>query len=363
MQTLSDIILTNHTCSSMTVVSNIFIDQYMPGASGEFVKVYLYLLRCANAGQSITIPILGKHLNHSEQEINKSLAYWEQSGLLHLTLDQQKKILSIQLLPVQPINVVKEELIDDEQTDHSQSMVAAALSKKPDKVSYTPKDLSAKIEKQGLSQLIFVAETYLGKALTPTDLNTILYFCDNLKFSPEMVEFLIEHCVTINKKSMRYMEAVALSWYEQGIDSVPKAKSSVKSYNTNYFSVMKAFGLSGRNPGKVEADYIKKWLDEFGFTLEIVIEACNRTITSISQPSFPYTDRILTDWYQSKVRNLKDIKQLDTKHESTRKKEPVLKKTAQTPNKFHNFEQRSYDYADLEQRFINKANNITKESR
>ncbi len=30
----------------VTVVSNLFLDKYMIKANGEYVKVYLYLLRC-----------------------------------------------------------------------------------------------------------------------------------------------------------------------------------------------------------------------------------------------------------------------------------------------------------------------------
>ena len=32
----------------VTLVRNVFLDEYMPEASGEFVKIYLYLLRCAS---------------------------------------------------------------------------------------------------------------------------------------------------------------------------------------------------------------------------------------------------------------------------------------------------------------------------
>ena len=57
---------------------------------------------------------------------------------------------------------------------------------------------------------------------------------------------------------------------------------------------MKAFGISNRNPGPAEAEYIKKWLEEYHFDLSILLEACARTLAAISQPSFAYADSILT---------------------------------------------------------------------
>ena len=42
---MSMITLQKPSQSEVTLLSNIFIDDYMPEANGEFVKVYIYLLR------------------------------------------------------------------------------------------------------------------------------------------------------------------------------------------------------------------------------------------------------------------------------------------------------------------------------
>lgn len=374
---MSSIILTNQVCSSMTAISNIFIDNYMPRSNGEFVKVYLYLLRCTSDNQSVTLNTIADQLHHTEKDVNRALLYWEKEGLLQLEQDTAKQVSGISILPL-PMNIPKPVAQTQSQTQHNpsqqESEAAAAYEAEvltqtiPQKSSYTPKDLSHKIEEEGLSQIAFLADTYLGTPLNQTDLNTLFYFFDQLRFSPDLIEYLIEHCVSKGKKSMRYIETVAISWFEQGIDTVKKAKSDTKAYNKNYFSIMKAFGLSGRNPGHVEADFIKKWLEEYGFELDIILEACNRTITTIQQPSFPYTDSILNGWFKSKVHSLSDIKALDLQHQTkkstqTNQSAQAPKKTTNAPNKFHNFEQRTYNYADLEQKFINKVNGITPESR
>ena len=54
------------TPEGVTVVKNTFIDQYMPQANGEFVKVYLYLLRCANTGRELSLSSIADVLEHTE---------------------------------------------------------------------------------------------------------------------------------------------------------------------------------------------------------------------------------------------------------------------------------------------------------
>ena len=40
--------------TSVTCVSDLFIENYMPGANGDYVKIYLYLLYCVKLGNQRT---------------------------------------------------------------------------------------------------------------------------------------------------------------------------------------------------------------------------------------------------------------------------------------------------------------------
>jgi len=70
----------NNINAAVTAVSNTFIDEYMGTASGEYVKVYLYLLR--HEGENIEIPDIADALNHTEADVRRALAYWERTGVL-----------------------------------------------------------------------------------------------------------------------------------------------------------------------------------------------------------------------------------------------------------------------------------------
>ena len=74
------------TPEGATVVQNAFIDQYMPHANGEFVKVYLYLLRCADTERELSLSSIADVFEHTEKDVSRALSYWEKQNLLRLKL-------------------------------------------------------------------------------------------------------------------------------------------------------------------------------------------------------------------------------------------------------------------------------------
>ena len=85
--------------ASATYVSNNFIDYYMTAANGEYVKIYLYLLRCMNAtDRSFSLSAAADRLDHTEKDIQRALMYWEKMKLLKLDYDNQKQLSGIHLL-------------------------------------------------------------------------------------------------------------------------------------------------------------------------------------------------------------------------------------------------------------------------
>lgn len=126
--------------------------------------------------------------------------------------------------------------------------------------AYTPKQLEDLSEQEDFSMLLYAAQTYLGSVLNSSDASVIAYLYDSLQFSSELIEYLIEYCVSNGHKSMRYIEKVALAWADKGIQTVKQAKAASSGYNDTAFSVLGAFGITNRTAGKVEQDYIKNGL-------------------------------------------------------------------------------------------------------
>lgn len=349
MRTLT---LRNRFQGNSTLIENDFIDNYMTKANGEYVKVYLLLLRHLSANStSLTISKLADYLECTEKDILRALNHWSNVGLLKIDYDEAGTICGL--------------AIGKGSSASSSATVSSTKNEtleKQDKSSFfdkvkkkVPAKSLASEHQEDLRQLYFVAEQYMGKPLSVTEIQKINYFFDQLNFSTDLIEYLIEYCVENGHKSMHYIESVALAWSDAKIASVADAKANASSYNKNYFAILKAFGISGRNPAPVEIGYMKKWTEEYGFSLDIIIEACNRTITNTAKPDFKYTDSILTNWFSRDVHHISDVNRLDLAHqqEKTTRKKPAAKTVNISNNRFNNFEGRSYDMASLEQQLLN----------
>ena len=96
---MSMITLQKPSQSEVTLLSNIFIDDYMPEANGEFVKVYIYLLRALSTTPvSFTLEQMADHLLCTERDILRALKYWSRQELLALDFAADKSLRGIALL-------------------------------------------------------------------------------------------------------------------------------------------------------------------------------------------------------------------------------------------------------------------------
>ncbi|MDF2486126.1 MAG: hypothetical protein K0R46_2294 [Herbinix sp.] len=347
--------------SDVTIVPNTFIDQFMPSANGAYVKVYLYLLRCfAGNCPEVTISSIADRMENTEKDIIRALAYWEKLNLLTLTRNAQKDITAINLVDLGNTQNTPM-MTTDFDTELDEIAVTIHTETKPaSRQSYSAEKIAQLTNNDEIKWAMHIVEIYLDRPLKPMDLQLILYLYEELHFSAELIMYLFEYCVSRGKKNASYIEAVALTWAEEGIDTEEKAKEATATYNEHFNVVNKAFGLN-RSPGQIERQYITKWVEVFSFSDDIITEACNRTILRTQKPDFKYTDKILETWYKKNVKSMSDITKLDEEFSRANKNSDVNKVTTMVkpvPNKFNQFPQRTYsaqDYAELERKLLNKG--------
>ena len=78
--------------AEVTVLTNNFIDNYMPEANGEFVKVYIYLLRLlSDASVPFSLEQMADHFFCTERDIVRALKYWEKSKSPYPDLQKQRR--------------------------------------------------------------------------------------------------------------------------------------------------------------------------------------------------------------------------------------------------------------------------------
>lgn len=407
--------ISSDIATSFTTVSDIFIDQYMPKANGEFVKVYLYLLRATGSGAGIaTISEIADHFSNTEADIIRALNYWASEGILQVQTGADGQITGINLcsLSVSGMqaaqsniqsavadnaaqnnlqnsvvnnaaqNILQNSVVNNAAQNIStvntrmhDSVVEKLKSQTPDKAAssqkeYTLDEIKEFRKNPDISELFFIIETYLKHTLSSTDTNMVLYWLDELHFSTDLVEYLVEYCITKGHSSLRYMNKVALGWADAGIKTVDQAKDDAAAHSQIYYSVMKALGITGRNLVDSEVSLINKWVGEYGFDIELVKAACSKTISAIQKPSFEYTDSILANWKKKDVHTLKDVEVLDANFAKANKASATgssqgtnaangsskpKNNNSSSKNKFNNFNQRNNDYDKLEKLFLNST--------
>lgn len=359
---MSSLILSTESSEGYTSVSNIFISEYVPGANGEFVKVYLYLLHLMSLrSNNISISLLADTFNQTEADIMRALRYWDSLDVISLSFNGPGNGLSnIVLRDIkhtgQAANAMADPIAAESASVNSTSsyQTETVRAAKPDikqtefiytaeplKVSYSKEQLNGFLANDNFSMLLFVIEQYMGRPLSTKETNSIVYFYDGLKLSTDLIEYLFEYCVEHNKKSINYIEKVALSWASKNIHTIAEAKEETSNHTDYVYQIMKAFGLSNREPAQHEKAMIAKWADTYCFDTDMIIEACNRTIKAIHQPSFEYADTILANWKNSNVSSLEDVKKADAAYAAGNNIKP--KQTASSKpanNRFNNFQQR-----------------------
>ena len=359
---MSSLILSTESSEGYTSVSNIFISEYVPGANGEFVKVYLYLLHLMSLrSNNISISLLADTFNQTEADIMRALRYWDSLDVISLSFNGPGNGLSnIVLRDIkhtgQAANTMADPIAAESASINSTSsyQTETVRAAKPDikqteviytaeplKVSYSKEQLNGFLANDNFSMLLFVIEQYMGRPLSTKETNSIVYFYDGLKLSTDLIEYLFEYCVEHNKKSINYIEKVALSWASKNIHTIAEAKEETSNHTDYVYQIMKAFGLSNREPAQHEKAMIANWADTFCFDTDMIIEACNRTIKAIHQPSFEYADTILANWKNSNVSSLEDVKKADAAYAAGNNIKP--KQTASSKpanNRFNNFQQR-----------------------
>ena len=382
--------------SDATILSNIFIDRFMPKANGEFVKVYIYLLRMLDRPESFGLSQMADSLFCTEGDILRALKYWENEKLVTLSYEgtelagitlqapwNQPDVLATVVpgkhytsylaeppadyhtaapgVPADGADSTMKPLRADASSlyDADAPVPEAPANPLSESRPLTPDRVKELKQNEDIIQLLYIAEQYLGKTLTPTETRKILFFYDELHMSVDLIDYLIEYCVGRDHRSIRYIETVAMAWKDEGITTVEMAKDSTSRYSKEYFSVLKAMGITNRNPSDVEITMINTWTRDYGFTMELIQEACSRTVLQTGQPSFPYADKILQRWKDKNIRTLEDVRFQDAQHQKRKLEKAAAKQTTpktSAPNRFNNFHQRDYDFAEYEKRLLNKSN-------
>ena len=286
------------------------VNRCLDEANESQLKIYLYLLK--NSGKDISVSQIADYFNYSEQDVNRALQFWNRGS-----------------------KVVE-------------------FAKRP---TYSGKKIADFAQIPEVSQLLFLAEQYMGAPLKPDDVSSIVYMYDALKFPADLIEYLMEYCISNNKKSFKYIESVANEWKEEGITTLAQAKRITRKVPAVMGEVMELLGFGKDHvPAEAEIGYVRRWTESYGFSMDLIRIACERTVLNTAKPSIRYANSIIKGWHDAKVTSVSDILRLDEEFKQKKLADVSVRRTSvskkntentKSSGKFHNFSEREIDFSAL----------------
>ena len=302
---------------SSTNIPDVFFTEYLSEASGDFIKVYLYMLFLSKYGKDIKLNDLSKKIALPLTTIQAAIKYWEDAEII------TKKGTGYIVNNIQEIELNK--------------LYSLKLTVSKESIQNMEKD------KSRASAIEAINNMYFQGIMSPSWYSDIDLWFKRFEFDEEVMIALFQYCFDKSALHKNYVKAVADAWHGNNI----KTFSDLEEYDDNIQKIKKVkknickkLGLT-RNLTQYEEAYIEKWLQEYKYDLEIIELALKKT-TSKSNPNFDYIDKIISDWHDRKLLNSEDVKNylLEFKNKSKQIKE-LEKKTG-----YQNYDQRDIDNFD-----------------
>lgn len=157
---------------------------------------------------------------------------------------------------------------------------------------------------------VATAERLFGRPLSDREVRDVLDWVDTLHFELDMVEAVIQEGKRQGVLRMSYLNAIARGWAEAGISSPEEARAYVQDHQKSavkYRNVTQTLGIM-RPLTAPEQAILERWFNEWGFSEEVVLEACSRS--SGSKNPLQYTNRVLEAWMGDGIRTTADVEQM-----------------------------------------------------
>jgi DnaD and phage-associated domain len=322
--------------SNYTPVSNIFIDKFMPKARGEFVKVYLLGLKyCVSGEFGVSSEIMASALHLLETDVLNAWNYWNDENVIKIIPIDNMGNYNIEFLEVSDVPEGKEDNIN----------------------------LLEELNKNSTKDMLQDIEKLLGRPLSSKEMTMYISWLKDFSFSPELILLLIQYCASKGKTDCRYIEKIALAWFDSKIKTLDDAQVFIKKHEDKWINIRKILNYLGIKDAEImkpQEEMLNKWINTYRFSTDVIFKACDVCFQRINKSDFKYIDGILSSWYKDEIKTVEDVDRRDLKKD-TKKSNYNNNSNAGFKNNnynkssnstFNNFKQRDYDFDDLKKKLL-----------
>ncbi|WML36403.1 DnaD domain protein [Clostridium sp. OS1-26] len=322
--------------SNYTPVSNIFIDKFMPKARGEFVKVYLLGLKyCVSGELGVSSQIMASALHLLETDLLNAWNYWSDENV-------------IKIIPIDNMGNYSIEFLD--------------LTNSPNE-NQEDINLLEELDKNSTKDMLQDIERLLGRPLSSKEMTMYISWQKDFSFSPEIILLLIQYCASKGKTDCRYIEKIAIAWFDAKIKNIDDAQSFIKKHEDKWIKIRKILGYLGIKDAEVmkpQEDMMHKWINTYNFPLDVIYKACDVCFQRINKADFKYIDGILGSWNKEGLKTVEDVDKKDIKKDIKKagynnNSNPSFRNNSYgkaSNSTFNSFKQREYDFDDLKKKLL-----------
>lgn len=269
------------------------VDQHIKIASGQQLKVFLWLVR--HSAEKFEIEELAKGVGMSVPEVHDNMQYWVEKGLVAKDNVIEK-----------PKEKPKEDKKEEKQLEQKKEQ----LQPLPE-ITPTHEQVATRVlECPELKFLYHETQAKLGKTIGYDTQAKLLMIHDYYGLPVEVILTIIEYAVSKGKTSMAYISKIGKDWGEREIDTLEKADEQLKKLCNDEKRWKSFLSMFTVDPPKYTArrdEYLKKWNEEMGFPIETIYLAYEETLNNIDKVNFSYTDSILKNWKMDNIITPRDL--------------------------------------------------------
>ena len=165
-------------------------------------------------------------------------------------------------------------------------------------------------ESEEIAFLLSEGQKKLGRTLSNAEMTGLVWLHDGEGMSCEVIIMLLEYASAIGKNNIRYIEATALSWLKEGIDTVAKAETHIielEKSRQEWRKISSSFGIDRPVPSKNEQTYATRWLREWRFSMKMIKAAYDICADNTGKMSLSYMNKILASWHDGGITRPEDI--------------------------------------------------------
>ncbi len=337
---MSTIALQGNENNFFTPINNVFIDNYMAGAHGDYIKVYIYLTRLfSSSDKTFDTSNVSKVLNITESDVIKAIKYWNNKGLINVSVNNGE-IKSIKIAPIISGNIDTSSVKNE--TSNIVPFKATSAKKSYDKDDFDDDTFDKYSNDSEFSLFVKIVSRYFNKTLNVNDIAILIDLVDKKNMSYDILELIVEHLANSGITSVKALENKCITLIENNIDTFDKAKNFMKNSNTKHSKIFKKLMPKNQITPIVEDDMfiVDKWIYDYKMPYDLIYLACDRTNKFLKSKNLNhkinYCNKIIENWHHKGIKSVEAANLFIATNDSSKKYNKKKKNFG--------FEQHDYDF-------------------